>query len=97
EYALYSSYTCAMNMITVRRYGTMILCGSMDALRVVNHQRMNPPANSGTYARANGRTNRYSMRNQAATNKEICRIGRVRTSNFPIPSADHADDHGRSS
>src|SRR5262245_8657817 len=75
EWALYSSYTCAMNMTTVRRYGTIILCGSIGAWRVVNHQRTNPPVNSGTYARANVRTNRYSTRNHVATNKGICRIG----------------------
>src|SRR5262245_37155777 len=69
--ALYSSNTCAMNMITVRRYGTMTFCGSTTTLRRANHQRVKPPANSTTYANASGPTNRYSNSIHAATNNGI--------------------------
>src|SRR5262245_50206274 len=69
--ALYSSYTCAMNMITVSRYGTMTFCGSIMAFRRENHQSVKPPANRTTYASASGPTNRYSNSNHAATNNGI--------------------------
>jgi hypothetical protein len=68
---LYSSYTCAMNAITVNKYGMMMLWGSTGVLRVVKNQTTNPPANSRKKPKANGPTNMYSNATQPTLTKAI--------------------------